>query len=112
MEREEILKKAQDEKDKVGEMERKRMSKCNWIAVISTAVLAVVFMFSEGFQGNRTAVYALGAICFTWASVFYFCQCIVAKRPWPVLIGAVLEAIGAITMITLYILFSVGVLNG
>lgn len=110
MEREDILKKAQQSKDKVGEMERKRVSKANWIAVISTAVLAIVFMFSEGIQGNRTAVYAFGALCFTWASVFYFCQYFVAKRPWQVLIGATLEAVGAITMIILYILFSIGVL--
>ena len=110
MEREEILKKAQLKKDGIGEMERKKVSKANWIAVISTAILAIAFMFSEGFKGNRTAVYAFAAICFTWASVFYFCQFFVAKRPWQVLIGAVLEAIGAITMITLYILFSIGVL--
>ena len=110
MEREDILKKAQENKDKIGEMERKKTSKANWIAVISTAVLAIVFMFTEGFRGNRCAVYAFAAICFTWASVFYFCQYFVAKRPWQVLIGASLEAIGAITMITLYILFSIGVL--
>ncbi len=110
MEREEILKKAQGNKDKIGEMERKKVSKSNWIAVIATGILAVIFMFGEGFNGHRTAVYALAAVCFTWASVFYFCQYFVAKRPWQVLIGATLEAIGAITMITLYILFSVGVL--
>lgn len=110
MDKNEILRKAQEGKDKVGEMERKKVSKANWIAIISTGILAVIFMFTEGFQGNRTAVYALGAICFTWASVFYFCQYFVAKRPWQVLIGASLEAIGALTMITLYILFSIGVL--
>jgi hypothetical protein len=110
MEKNEILKIAQDNKDKIGEMERKKVSKANWIAVISTGVLAVIFMFSEGFQGHRTVVYAFAALCFAWASVFYFCQYFVAKRPWQVLIGATLEAIGAITMITLYILFSVGVL--
>ena len=110
MDREDILKRAQLAKDKIGEMERKRVSRANWIAVISTAVLAIVFMFAEGFKGNRCAVYAFGALCFTWASVFYFCQYFVAKRSWKVLIGAVLEAIGAVTMIVLYILFSVGVL--
>ncbi len=110
MERDEILKKAQQNKDNIGEMERKKTSKANWIAIISTGIMAVLFMISEGLQGHRTPIYALGAICFTWASVFYFCQYFVAKRPWQILIGAVLEAIGAITMITLYILFSVGVL--
>lgn len=110
MKKDEILKIAQQNKDKVGEMERKKVSKSNWIAVISTGVLAIIFMICEGFQGNRTVIYAFAALCFTWASVFYFCQYFVAKRPWQVLIGAVLEAIGAITMIVLYILFSVGVL--
>ncbi len=110
MNKDEILKKAQLGNDKIGEMERKKTSKANWIAVVSTGILAVIFMITEGIQGNRTPIYALGAICFTWASVFYFCQYFVAKRPWQVLIGASLEAIGAITMITLYILFSIGVL--
>ncbi len=110
MEKDEILKKAQENKDKIGELERKKTSKANWIAVVSTGFLAVIFMITEGIQGNRTPIYALAAICFTWASVFYFCQYFVAKRPWQVLIGAVLEAIGAMTMITLYILFCVGVL--
>ena len=110
MDKNEILRKAQEGKDKIGEMERKKVSKANWIAIISTGILAVIFMFTEGFQGNRTAVYAFAGLCFTWASVFYFCQYFVAKRPWQVLIGASLEAIGALTMITLYILFSIGVL--
>ena len=72
MEKDEILRRAQENKDKIGEMERKKVSKSNWIAIISTAVLAVAFMSSEGFQGNRTAVYAFGTLCFTWACVFYF----------------------------------------
>lgn len=110
MKKDEILKIAQQNQDKIGEMERKKVSKANWIAIISTGILAVIFMFSEGFQGHRTVVYAFSSLCFMWASVFYFCQYFVAKRPWQVLIGAVLEAIGAVTMVTLYILFSVGVL--
>lgn len=110
MEKDEILKRAQSNKDVIGEMERKKTSKANWIAVICTGILAVIFMITEGIRGNRPPIYALAAVCFTWASVFYFCQYFVAKRPWQVLIGAVLEAIGAITMIVLYVLFSLGVL--
>ena len=110
MKKDEILKIAQQNKDKVGEMERKKVSKSNWIAVVSTGVLAIIFMICEGFQGHRTVIYAFAALCFTWASVFYFCQYFVAKRPWQVLIGAALEAVGAVSMIVLYILFTVGVL--
>jgi len=67
-------------------------------------------MVVEGLLGHFPAIYAIGAVCFTWASVFYFCQFFIAKRPYGVLIGAILESIGAITMITLYVLFNLGVL--
>ena len=39
-----------------------------------------------------------------------FIQYFKAKRPWQVLIGAVLEAIGAISMLVVYILYNVGVI--
>ena len=111
MEREDILKKAQLDNDKIGEMERKKTSKANWIAVISTAVLAIVFMFTEGFRGNRCAVYAFAAICFTWASVFYFCQYFIAKRRHiGILLGAIGELFGALIMLTNCILAIVGVI--
>ena len=67
-------------------------------------------MVIEGLLGHFIAIYVLGAVCFTWASVFYFCQFFIAKRPWQVLIGAVLEAAGALTMIVIYILFNIGVI--
>ena len=62
MKKDEILKIAQQNQDKIGEMERKKVSKANWIAIISTGILAVIFMFSEGFQGHRTVVQALGQL--------------------------------------------------
>ena len=104
------MEKVQKKKVVVGEMEKEKINKSNWIAVVCACVVAVTFMIVEGLFGHFTSIYALATVCFVWASVFYFCQFFVAKRPWQVLIGAVLEAIGAITMITLYILFSIGVL--
>lgn len=46
----------------------------------------------------------LGAVCYTWASVFYFCQYFVAKRPKGVLVGGILHGLAAITMIVFYII--------
>ncbi|MBQ8615707.1 MAG: hypothetical protein IJ415_04000 [Clostridia bacterium] len=110
MEREEILEKAKSKKLVVGEMEKAKINKSNWISVISSGVVAVILMIVEGALGHFTAIYALATVCFAWASVFYFCQFFIAKRPKGVLIGAILESLGAIIMITLYILFNVGVL--
>lgn len=110
MEREEILEKASKKKAVVGEMEKSKINKSNWIAIIVAGIIAVVFMIIEGALGHFSAIYAIGAICFTWASVFYFCQYFIAKRPFGVLIGAILEGLGAVIMLTLYILFNVGVL--
>ncbi len=111
MENKEILQKAQRKKAVVGEMEQAKINKACWIGNISACALAVVLMVAEGFFRHFTAIYALGAVCFTWASVFYFCQFFLAKRPWQVLIGAVLEAAGAITMLTFYVLYAIGVLG-
>ncbi|MBQ9795925.1 MAG: hypothetical protein IJW36_03110 [Clostridia bacterium] len=110
MEREEILEKASKKKVVVGEMEKAKINKSNWISVISAEVVAVILMIVEGCLGHFTAIYALATVCFAWASVFYFCQFFIAKRPKGVLIGAILETIGAVIMITFYILYSVGVL--
>lgn len=110
MDREEILEKVGKKKAVVGEMEKNKINKSNWISIITAGVLAVIFMIVEGALGHFSAIYALGAVCFTWASVFYFCSFFIAKRPYGVLIGAILEAIGAICMITVYILFNTGVL--
>lgn len=109
MNKEEILEKAK-KKHPVGEMEEKKISKSIWIALIVAIVLAVAFLITEGYLGHFSAIFAIAAICFTWASIFYFCQYFVAKRPWQVLIGAVLEGLGAITMLVLYILLNLGML--
>ena len=110
MEKQEILEKAQKKKIVVGEMEKAKINKSCWIGNIVACFIAVVLMIIEGYLGHYTALYAIAMICFSWASVFYFCQFFIAKRPYGVLIGAVLEALGAITMLVLYILFNVGVL--
>lgn len=110
MEKEEVLKKVQSKKAVIGEMEKAKINKSNWISLIIDGVVAVIFMIIEGLQQHFTSIYVLAAVCFIWASAFYFCQYFVAKRKWQVLIGAVLEGIGAIIMITLFILFSIGVL--
>ena len=104
MEKQEILEKTTKKKALVGEMETQKINKSNWIAIIVAGIIAVAFMIIEGCLGHYTAIYALAFVCFTWASVFYFCQFFLAKRPYGVLIGAILEAIGAATMLTLYII--------
>lgn len=110
MEREEILKQASKKKHPVGEMESQKINKCSWIALIVAGIVAVILMIVEGSQQHYTSIYAIGCVCFSWASVFYFCQYFMAKRPWPVLIGAILEGLGGILMLTFFILFSIGVL--
>ena len=110
MDREEILEKASKKKALVGEMEKSKINKSNWIAIIVVGFIAVALMIIEGALGHFSSIYAIATICFSWASVFYFCQYFIAKRPYGVLIGAILEGLGAIIMITLYILFNVGVL--
>lgn len=110
MEKEEILEKASNKKVYVGEMEKAKINKSNWIALISTGIVAVLFMIAEGFLGHRSAIYALASVCFIWESVFYFCQYFIAKRPYGVLIGAILSTIGAIIMLTFYVLISTGVI--
>ena len=110
MEKEEILKKASKKKALVGEMENSKINKSNWIALIAAGVIAVIFMVVEGVLKHFSAIYAIGFVCFAWASVFYFCSYFIAKRPWQVLIGAVLEGLGACAMLTFYILYNVGVL--
>lgn len=110
MEKKEILEKAKSKKAIVGEMEKAKINKSNWIAVIATCVVAVAFIVVEAALEHRAACFAIGAICFTWASVFYFCQYFVAKRQKGVLIGAILETLGAVIMILNYILVNAGVI--
>ena len=108
MEREEILKKVKREKPAVvGEMENIKTNKGNWIAIIVAGVIAVAFMIVEGALGHYTSIFALGAVCYGWASVMYICQFALAKRPWQVLIGAVLHGIACVAMIVLFIMFNI-----
>ena len=110
MEKQEILEKAQQQKSSVGEMEKTKINKSSWIGNACACFVAVVLMIIEGFLGHFTAVYAIAMVCYSWASVFYFCQFFIAKRPKGVLIGGILHGIGALAMLTLYILFNTGVL--
>ena len=110
MKREEILEKASKKKALVGEMEKVKINKSCWIANIVAVIIATALMITLGALGVFTGLYAIASICFVWAGVFYFCQYFIAKRPWQVLIGAILDSIGAIIMFTFFILFSVGVL--
>ncbi len=110
MNREEVLEKAQSKKAVVGEMEQTKMNKGNWIAIIVGGVLAIAFMIVEGLFGHYSSIYAIACICYAWASVFYFCQYFVAKRPWPVLIGAVLHGLASVGMLTCFILSLTGVI--
>ena len=108
MEKEKILEKAGKKKAVVGEMEKSKINKSCWIANIVAVVVATAFMITLGALGVFSGLYAVASVCLIWASVFYFCQYFIAKRPWQVLIGAVLNAIGAIIMFTFFILYSIG----
>jgi len=110
MEKEEILKKASAKKAVVGEMEKTKVMKANWIALIVTCFAAVAFIITFGIQGNFTALYAIAFLCYLWAGVFYFCQYFIAKRPWQVLFGAILHSLGAITMLVFFVLRCTGAL--
>lgn len=104
MNNKEILEKVSGKKVHIGEMEQAKINKSCWIGNIVACVLAVVLMITEGLKGHFTAIYALGAVCYTWASVFYFCQFFIAKRPKGVLIGAVLHGLGALIMLAFFVL--------
>ena len=62
-------------------MERAKINKSCWIGNIVAVIVAVAFMVIEGTIGHFTAIYAIASICMIWASVFYFCQYFIAKRP-------------------------------
>lgn len=110
MDKNEILEKAGKKKALVGEMEKTKINKSCWIGNIVACVVAVALMIIEGVLGHFTSIYAIAFVCMTWAAVFYYCQFFIAKRPYGVLIGAILETLGALTMLTLFILSNVGVL--
>lgn len=110
MEKDVILQIASEKKAVVGEAEKGKINKSCWIANIVAVTVAVVFMIVEGILGRYTSIYLLGSICSIWASVFFFLQYFVAKRPKGVLIGGILHALGGITWLTFYILCTVGVI--
>lgn len=111
MKKEEVLKKAQEKKIVVGEMERQKIGIANWIANICACIIALALLITEGALGHIAAVYAIGCICYTWAAIFYFCQYFVAKRHFVgILIGGSLHGAASIAMLVLYILLNVGVL--
>lgn len=108
MEKEEILKKSQKEKPAVvGEMESQKINKGNWIAVIIAGIIAVTFMIVEGALGHYPALFAIASVCYAWACTIYLCQYFLAKRPWQVLIGAVLHGLACVTMIVLFIISNI-----
>ena len=109
MEKEEILKIA-SEKKTIGEMEKNKISLSSFIALIVAGLVAVILMIVEGSLGHFTSIYALASICYIWASVFYFLQFFLAKRPKGVLIGAILEGLAGIGMLVLFILTNVKVI--
>lgn len=110
MNNKEILEKAGKKKALIGEMEKAKINKSCWIGNIVACVVAVALMIIEGALGHFTSIFAIAFVCMTWAAVFYYCQFFIAKRPYGVLVGAILETLGALTMLTLFILFNVGVL--
>ena len=110
MERNEILAKASEKKAIVGEAEKGKINKSCWIANIVAVAIAVVLMVVEGLLEHFSAIYVLGLVCSTWASVFYFLQYFVAKRPKGVLIGGILYALGSAIWLVFYILYSAGVI--
>ena len=105
-----ILEKAK-KKHPVGEMEAKKIGKSGFISTLVVGILAVAFMIVFGALHNFTALYIIGFLCFTWAAVFYFLQFFIAKRPYGVLIGAILESIGSAAMFVFFILYQTGVLG-
>ena len=109
MEKQEILEKAGKKKALVGEMEKQKMSKSTWISLLVVGIVAVAFIIVEGVLGHAAASYAIASLCFLWASLFYSLQYFLAKRPWQVLIGAVLEGLAFAFFLVRYILCVTGV---
>ena len=79
MDNKEILEKVSGKKAYVGEYENQGINKSNWISIIVAGIVAVVFIIVFGALRMKEVCFAIGAICFTWACVFYFCQYFIAK---------------------------------
>ena len=109
MNKNEILEKAGKKKAVVGEMEKEKVSKSTWISLLVAGIVAIGFIIIEALLLHASAAYAIATICLLWASVFYALQYFLAKRPWPVLIGAVLEGLACVFFLVRYILCVTGV---
>ncbi len=109
MKREEILEKTQNKKAVVGEMEKQKISRSAVIATIVICVFAIAFIIAEGVLGHFSAVFAIASLCLLWPTVFYALQYFLAKRPWQVLIGSVLNGLAAIFFFIRYILCVTGI---
>ena len=111
MDNKEILEKVSGKKAYVGEYENQGINKSNWISIIVAGIVAVVFIIVFGALRMKEVCFAIAAICFTWACVFYFCQYFIAGRRFAgILIGAILEAVGMVAMTTLFALTVTGVI--
>ena len=84
MEKKEVLDKVNNKKTYVGEMEKSKMGKGNWLAVLVAGVLAVAFIVAECAQGHFAGGMALACACYTWACVQYTLQytiyCLLSRR--------------------------------
>lgn len=110
MDNEEILQKAKAQKAVIGEMEQKNINKSMGIAIIVAGVIAVAGIICEFALGHLSGGMAIACICYGWASCQYFCQYFLAKRPWQVLIGAVLHGLAFVLCLVLYILLAIKVI--
>lgn len=109
MEKQEILEKASKKKAIVGEMEHQKINKSMIISLLVVGICAVAFIIAEGSLAHFSAVYAISSLCLLWASLFYTLQYFLAKRPWQVLIGSVLNGLAFAFFFTRYILCVTGV---
>ncbi len=107
MEKKEILEKASKKKALIGEMENQKIGKINWISMMVASIVAGGLCIAQGALGYPAGVYAILAIFSTWSCVFYTLQYFVAKRPWGVLIGAILTGLAAIGLIICFILANI-----
>ena len=108
MDNKQALEVAGKKKAHVGEMESAKINKCCWIAVVVAGVLGLAFIIVESLLRHYSA-FAIGAIFYAWAGVFYFCQFFIAKRKYVgIIVGGSLHLLATITMIVLYVLFNVG----
>ena len=109
MDRDKVLEKASSKKALVGEMEQSKINKSSWISLVVTSIFAVGLIIAEGALEHFSAVYAIASICLLWACVFYTLQFFIAKRPWQVLIGSVLNGLAFVFFFVRYILCVTGV---